>query len=173
MPARAPLRFVVLVGGLAMALGACSGSAPPATATSGATDPPPASTAPVGTPAIPAGPPEIALRVDGGDPVAGQLGTYLWADGGSDAPWLAGTPMSIGIGEGLEAIVEPAVGIAAWHARYVPWDAGGPANAITLAEGSRDPVFPGPPAGTWTIALEVTFATGLGTANYAWQVTVE
>src|SRR3954452_7640141 len=38
-------------------------------------------------------PPEATLAVEGGDPVAGKLGTYIWADGGSDSPWLPGAPI--------------------------------------------------------------------------------
>ena len=35
-------------------------------------------------------PPTAALAVEGGDPTDGQLGTYTWGEGGSDAPWLPG-----------------------------------------------------------------------------------
>ena len=39
---------------------------------------------------VSAEPPAATLAAEGGDPVAGQLGSYTWAGGGSDSPWLPG-----------------------------------------------------------------------------------
>ena len=41
--------------------------------------------------AIGDGPPDAELAAEGGDPVTGQLGTYIWAGAGSDSPWLRGS----------------------------------------------------------------------------------
>lgn len=172
MPAITPLRAVVLFAGLALALGACTGSTAPTT-TPPATDRPADPTAPAGAPGIPAEPPEITLLVEGGDPVTGQLGTYIWGNGGSDAPWLTGAPLRVGAGESLAARVDPFVAISAWRAKVVPWDADGPAGAIPLGNGAGEPAFPAPDPGRWTVHLEVTYAAGLGSANYFWQVDVE
>ncbi|MEX2183660.1 MAG: hypothetical protein WEC14_04390 [Chloroflexota bacterium] len=161
-------RSLVILG-LALAAVGCSGSA---TSTPAMT-PTIATAGPTGTPAVPTEPPEIALLVEGGDPVAGQLGTYTWGDGGSDAPWLTGAPLRVGPGERLAARVEPFAAVSAWEAQVVPWDADGPAGAVPLGSGSGEPAFPAPNPGRWTIHLEVTYAAGLGSANYFWQVDVE
>ena len=58
--------------------------APPTPTAVAATTIPPSSVAGV------AEPPVASLAAEGGDPVVGQLGSYIWADGGSDAPWLPG-----------------------------------------------------------------------------------
>jgi len=175
MPAHAHLRIVVLVGSFAMALGACAGSPPPSAApvVTPASPDPSGQASPTGAPGIPAEPPDIALRVEGGDPVTGQLGTYTWGDGGSDAPWLPGAPLRIGAGEALVARVDPLVAISAWRAQVVPWDADGPAGGVQLGSGTGDPSFPAPDPGRWTVHLDVTYAAGLGSANYFWQVDVE
>ena len=44
-------------------------------------------------------PPVASLAAEGGDPVAGSLGSFTWGDGGSDSPWLAGAPITAGSGE--------------------------------------------------------------------------
>ena len=162
---------------------------PPSPAATIARATPAVSPAPIGSPAAPsptldaslpnvpsdepvAGPPAASLTAEGGDPVVGQLGTYVWADGGSDSPWLPGAPMAVGAGEPLRLRLEPDVGMAGWLARVVPDDAGGAANARPLGEGEGSPSFTAPEPGAWTLEVRVTFADGLGTASYFWALAV-
>ena len=51
-------------------------------------------------------PPDASLAAEGGDPVPGQLGTFTWAGGGSDSPWLPGTPITVGAGESLTVTLD-------------------------------------------------------------------
>jgi hypothetical protein len=118
------------------------------------------------------GPPAASLAAEGGDPVVGQLGTYTWADGGSDAPWLPGAPISVGTGEPLVVRLEPATNVDAWRARIVSAGSSGPAGATVLGEGSGPPTFATPERGAWTLEVQVTFADGRGMASYAWALTV-
>ena len=112
------------------------------------------------------------LAVEGGDPVEGQLGTYTWAGGGSDSPWLPGAPIAAGAGEPMSSAFEPVLGVTAWRARIVPAAADGPSGARLVAEGSGTPRFEAPAAGAWTLEVQVTFAAGLGAASYAWALSV-
>src|SRR5262245_8586370 len=120
---------------------------------------------PATTPAID-GPPAGRLSAEGGDPVTGQLGTYSWADGGSDSPWLPGATISVGAGEPLTVVFDPAISIETWQARSVPWTASGPAGATDLGTGSGDPTFAAPGAGSWTVEVHVAFGDGAGDASY-------
>ena len=134
-------------------------------------------TAPPSEPAPPSAallgsPPMARLAVEGGDPVEGQLGTYTWAGGGSDAPWLPGAPIVAASGEPMAIAFEPAIGIAGWRARIVPAAADGPAGARLLAEGTGTPRFEAPEPGAWTLEVQVTFAAGMGAASYAWALSV-
>jgi hypothetical protein len=112
------------------------------------------------------------LAVEGGDPIEGQLGTYTWAGGGSDSPWLPGAPISAAPGEPMAIVLEPVVGVSAWRARIVPAGADGPAGAQVLAEGSGPPRFEAPGGGAWTLEVQLTFAEGSGAASYAWALDV-
>ena len=118
------------------------------------------------------GPPAALLAAEGGDAVAGQLGTYAWGDGGSDSPWLPGSPIAVGAGEPLSVTVEPARPVAAWRARSVPSGADGPDGATLLGEGAGTPAFAAPPDGSWTIEVHVTYAEGAGDASYFWAAEV-
>ena len=78
-------------------------------------------------------PPDALLAAEGGDPVAGELGTYVWLDSGSDSPWLPGAPHSVGAGEPLTITLVPDGEIRAWTARYVPAAVAGPEGATSSA----------------------------------------
>lgn len=166
---RASLLVVALA---AAACGTSTGSPAPASPAPGS--PAPATALPPVTdePAVD-GPPAALAAVDGGDPIAGQLGTYIWGETGSDSPWLRGAPITVGIGETFTIRLEPAVGIASWSARYVPSTSDDTAGAVSLGEGVGAPALDVPPAGDWTVELAVTFADGQGEARYAWAVRVE
>lgn len=180
-----PFRFVIAAVALAAPL-ALTGCA--ADGGAGATSGPglASSTAGSSSPAVPAtpaapsatvagmdAPPDGRLAAEGGDPVAGQLGTYIWGDSGSDSPWLPGAPIAVGAGEPLAVTFDPDVAVESWTAVYVPTSADGPAGAKTLGEGSGALTFAAPGPGSWTLALDVTFAQGAGSAYYAWRLNVE
>lgn len=134
---------------------------------------PPATGGPRSTIAGRDAPPDALLSAEGGDPVAGQLGTYLWLQSGSDSPWLPGAPIAVGAGEPLSVSVVPDGDIRAWAARYVPAAAAGPEGATTLGDGTGQPRLDAPGPGAWTVELFVEFAAGAGEASYFWRLEVE
>jgi hypothetical protein len=145
-------------------------SSPPAATV--ATSLSPAATAAVSAPPVGDGPPAASLAAEGGDAVEGQLGTYIWRDGGSDSPWLPGSRIAVGAGEPLSVELDPAIEVAAWQARSVPAGVDGPAGAASLGEGTGTPAFPAPGSGTWTIEVHVAFDRGIGDASYFWRLEV-
>ena len=142
-------------------------ASPPAPATA-----PVATPTPVGSTAIGAAPPEASLAAEGGDPVAGQLGTYTWRGGGTDSPWLQGAPMTVGSAEPLTVSFEPPVDIASWQARSVAAGSAGPVGATALGEGSGQPTFTAPGPGAWTVEVHTSFAGDVGSASYFWRLEV-
>jgi hypothetical protein len=143
----------------------------------------PAATAPPSDPAVStsasaqasspaAGPPAATLAADGGDAVAGQLGSFTWADGGSDSPWLPGTPVTVGAGEPLTVTLADGVAVAEWSARRVPAGTADGAGAVGLGGGPAPVTFAAPGPGSWSVQVDVTFGGGLGAAVYYWQLTV-
>jgi hypothetical protein len=144
------------------------------------TPPSPTSSAPPTTPTPPSpslagrdAPPDAVLAAEGGDPITGQLGTYVWFGTGSDAPWLSGAPLTVGGGEPLHLQVVPEGQIAAWEVRDLPAGAGGPGEARTIAKGTGAPAFEAPEPGIWTVEVTLEFAGGAGRAAYFWRLTVE
>jgi hypothetical protein len=142
-------------------------SPPPSSASALPSAPPPASFA------APVLPPDATLAAEGGDPVTGQLGTYLWLGTGSESPWLRGAPLTVGAGEPLSVGFDPDTDIVAWTVRSVPAGQQGPDGATTLAEGRGDPRFDAPGSGAWTLEVFVAFSAGAGEARYFWRLTVE
>lgn len=118
------------------------------------------------------GPPPAQLSAEGGDPVTGQLGTYVWGDGGSDSPWLPGATIAVGAGEPLIVTFPSSAAVATWRARSVPSTADGPAGASVLGEGTGSPAFGAPAAGSWTVEVHVVFDGGVGDASYFWRLEV-
>lgn len=170
----------LLALGLALALGGCA--VDPGSGSPSATSPDTPLTTPLTTPVTPPvaptdldAPPQAMLAAEGGDPVVGQLGTYVWADGGSDSPWLPGAPIAVGAGEPLAVTLDGDALIESWTAIHVPATADGPAGAVTLGAGTgaASPTFAAPGPGSWTVDLEVVFAAGVGSAHYAWRLDVE
>jgi hypothetical protein len=158
-------------GAVAMPAGGSAASAP--------ASPEPAATSPLtagGPSPTVAGrdaPPDALLSAEGGDPVVGQLGTYIWFESGSDAPWLPGAPLAVGAGEPLTVSLVLDGDIRAWSARYVPANSAGPDGATSLGEGAGDPAFAAPGPGSWTVELSAEFAAGAGNAHYFWRLEVE
>ncbi len=112
------------------------------------------------------------LAVEGGDQVAGQLGSYTWNGNGSDSPWLPGTPITVGVGERLTASLDPDVGVAMWSARRVAAGTSDGAGAVGLGEGAAPVSFTAPAPGHWSVQVMIGFAGELGSATYYWDVTV-
>jgi hypothetical protein len=177
--ARSSLAVVAAVafGGLVLACtgqapggGSASSSAPAATALPSD----PGVSASVSPPAssLPAGPPAASLAVEGGDAVVGQLGSFTWADGGSDSPWLPGTPVAMAAGEPLTVTVADGVAVAEWSARRVPAGTTDGAGAVGAGGGPAPVTFAAPGPGSWSVQVDLTFAGGLGAAAYYWQLTV-
>ena len=119
-------------------------------------------------------PPAASVSVDGGDPVVGQLGTFTWENGGSDAPWLDGSPINVGAGEQLTLTLAAPASIDDWRvSRVVPGNRDG-IGAVAMAEGSGEPLtFEAPPTGTWSVEVSVAFNENRGTALYFWLVDVD
>jgi hypothetical protein len=117
-------------------------------------------------------PPAAELAAEGGDAVAGQLGTYIWGDSGSDSPWLPGAPISVGAGEPLTVGFDPAIAVAAWRARIVPSGADGPDGARVIGQGADDPSFHAPGPGSWTVEVHVEYGSSAGDASYFWRLDV-
>ena len=113
-----------------------------------------------------------SLAAEGGDPVVGQLGSFTWGGGGSDSPWLPGTPDR---GRGRRA----AVG----HARRRDADRGldrrpGPGHGARAGRGGVPPArvpapiaFAVPVPGRWTVAVTIRFDDG-DSATWYWQLDV-
>lgn len=156
--------------GLALALGGCA--AGPGSGSPAATVFISPSTTAVPTAVLDA-PPDARLAAEGGDPVTGQVGTYIWGNGGSDSPWLPGAAVAVGAGEPLTVTLDPDTALESWTAIYVPASADGPAGGLDLGAGATSPAFAAPGPGSWTVDLEVVFADGAGTAHYAWRLDVE
>jgi hypothetical protein len=159
MPVRAMTWATVVLAAVA----ACVGSGTPSSTPT--PDDPSTSTprapAPQATTIAPAVVPPVGrLAAEGGDPVSGQLGTYVWRDAGSDSPWLPGAPVKVGAGEPLTVTFDPAIGVASWRARLVPADADDPDGATLLGQGVGDPAFQAPGPGSWTVEVHVAFEAG-------------
>lgn len=167
------VRFIAGAAIVAATMLACG---PAATPGSTASSPSASASGPAGPSPSVAGrdaPPDAVLAAEGGDPVTGQLGTYVWLETGSDSPWLPGAALSVGAREPLTLELEPATAIATWVARFVPADTEGPAGAVTLGRGSGNPAFGAPGPGDFTVEVAIEFAAGAGNASYFWRLEVE
>ncbi len=104
--------------------------------------------------------------------MTGELGTFIWGDGGSDSPWLPGARLHVGAGERLTLTLSPAIGTVGWRTQYTRAGATDPTGARSLGSGTGDVVLTAPGKGHWTLAIAVDFADGLGSANYFWRLEV-
>ena len=171
---RAVARLLVGLAVIVAVVGACAGGGV------GSTDGPglPTATGPAtapsaaATPADGSSPPDATLSAEGGDAVRGQLGSYTWSETGSDSPWLPGASVAVGVGERLTVGLVPTGATASWRARYVPATQDSAAGAVSLGEGPGAPEFTTPPAGTWTVEVQVEFPAGIGSASYYWRLEV-
>jgi len=117
-------------------------------------------------------PPAASLSAEGGEPVAGQLGSFTWQAGGSDSPWLPGSAIRVGAGEPLTVVLADVVGVAEWTARRVPAGATDGSGAVGLGSGQAPIAFAAPEVGTWSVQVVIRFADGVGDAAYYWAIEV-
>jgi hypothetical protein len=154
------LHLPLLLGAL-LAITACGAPPPPAT-----TEASPASTEP-----IPQQPPVAVLSFPGGQPTAGDLGTYIYRGAGSDAPWLPGEPLAVPpTGALAEVFLSEPLRVTSWRARVAPAGrAPGIGEEREIATGEGPIVFE-LPSGAWTLQLSVQFGDGIGEATWYWQL---
>lgn len=113
------------------------------------------------------------MQAEGGDPVTGQLGSYTWADGGSDSPWLPGNPIKVGAGEPLTVVVADGPVVADWSAARVVRGTRDGAGAVSLGSADGDPIrFLAPDPGRWSVQVHVRFQGGSDSAAYYWLLDV-
>ena len=120
-------------------------------------------------------PPDGRLAVEGGDPVVGELGTWSWNNAGSDAPWLPGYAIHVGVGERLSFAMAKPVPIESWTvSRVPPSSVPGNDGVVELGSGTGSAItVPAPPVGKWSVAVHVRFDGNLGDATYYWAVSVD
>ncbi len=179
--------------GLAAVLAACGGGvaaspAPPASpVASGLSASPdplsttlPSATATPSTPApsptatalLPEPPAASLAGLVGGGTAAGSLGSFTWAGGGSDAPWIVGTRAgSVGVGRPLRLTfggpVQPT-----WTAAWAKVVHGTAESPVGGAAGVGDGSVTAPAAGgDWTLGVTATFGPGAN-ATYFWRLAV-
>lgn len=172
MAAARTLAAMAILWILAGTLVGCAGrpGTPPETTATPAATASAATATPADGPGLPT-PPEADLAVEGGDPVAGQLGTFVWADGGSDSPWLPGAPIRAATGEILSVSLMPGVAMSHWSALLAPAASSGGAGAIDVGSGSAPARVVSPQAGSWTLAVTLDFGDA-GSATYFWLLEV-
>ena len=177
------VRWLVILAIVALGVAACTGSAasleataasPAASATASLAIPSTGSSTTSDRPAPSRGePPQATLAAEGGDPVAGTLGSFTWGDGGSDSPWLPGAPIAVAPGEPLTVHLADDVPIVDWTAKRDAATTADGIGAVAIATGGAALVsFPALPPGAWSVQLVITFGDGLGSGAYYWTVTV-
>jgi len=118
-------------------------------------------------------PPAASLQADGGDPVVGEVGSYTWNGGGSDSPWLQGSPIRVGAGEPLTVTLASGPAIGDWTVQRVAGGTSGGTGAVAMGSGEGTPIaFIAPGPGSWSILVNVRFAQGSDTAAYYWLLDV-
>ena len=122
--------------------------------------------------ATPDPPPAASLSAEGGDPVAGELGSYTWGGVGSDSPWLPGAPIAVGAREPLAVTFAGGPAVAHWTARRARAGATSPIGAVPAGGGAGPVAIDAPAAGSWTLAVTVEFAGGIGSATWYWRLDV-
>jgi hypothetical protein len=117
-------------------------------------------------------PPDAAVLVTGAEALLGQLGSFTWRTGGSDAPWLQGTRGSVPPDRPLQFGLSRDVPVDEWSVAYAAAGQQSPERLVALdPTGAPLEVVP-PPAGRWTVVLRVRFGAGLGDAAWYWTLIV-
>jgi hypothetical protein len=176
---RAPVRALVAVAVGLLVVVACgrgspttgtTGTSGPATVTPAAVEPSATAIA-LASPSTSSLPPAASLAAEGGEPVAGQLGSFTWGDGGSDSPWLPGAPIAVGAAEPLAVSFADPTPTGAWTAVWAPADDRTGTGTVALGDGSGPIGFAITAPGRWTVAVTVAFLQG-GSATWYWLVEV-
>ena len=114
------------------------------------------------------------LAAEGGDPVAGQLGTYTWAGRRIGRPWLPGAPIAVGAGEPLTVTVDPAVADRLVVGALVPAAARRPGRRRVTRRGRGHPGASRPGSGRLDGRGPASGSpTASGDASYFWRLTVD
>ena len=111
-------------------------------------------------------PPRAATRS------SGQLGSYTWGGVGSDSPWLPGAPIAVGAREPLAVTFAGGPPVARWTARRARAGATSPVGAVPAGGGTGPIAVDAPASGSWTLAVTVEFAGGIGSATWYWRLDV-
>ncbi len=158
---------------------ATAAATPPLTpAPSSATAPPTAGSEPSPTQAaspapIPATPPVAVLGGLDGPAASGQLGSYTWGSGGSDAPWIVGEALGTATsGASLDVSLAGATP-ASWTAAWAEVSGGIAGSPSAGASGSGQVAVTAPAkAGDWTLRVTATFGPGHN-ATYFWHLAIK
>lgn len=157
---RIAVRLPLVLLGALLATAACGAPQPPVTL-----DPSPTPTGDL----LPPQPPIAVLTYPGGQPTAGDLGSYAFRGVGSDSPWLPGEPIAVPPAGALgEVFLSEPLRVASWWARVAPAGrAPKPGELREIGAGDRPIAFE-LPAGGWTLQLSVQFGDGIGDATWYW-----
>ena len=125
-------------------------------------------------------PPLALLSVDGGEPMTGALGTYVYEGSGSDAPWLPAAslePVQVPAGATLELTLESASAFVSWSAQVAAAEdvRGESRTGLGQSEGSermKSAAFASPEAGQWVLAVRVFYPDDRGDAFLFWLLDV-
>jgi len=175
---RVPARRVAIVAAV-IAVAACGPAEPPSSATATPAPTSGASTAtalpspPLDPPITLDEPPRANLLAGNGGPVAGDLGSYVIGEKGSDSPWLPGEPVTVPADSRMTIRLEQGIAIGPWQARMTEASDAEGLNALPFGSGAGDISLTAPRAGAWTLAVTLEFAGFDGEATYYWRVSVE
>jgi hypothetical protein len=116
-------------------------------------------------------PPPGATLVAGGVRQAGEAGSWAWAGGTSDAPWLPVTALErVDVPAGAATVeLEGGVDVESWTVGAASADDTEGIEVEPLGDGSGTPSFR-LPSGDWVVAVDVRFADGRGSAVYYWHL---
>ena len=121
--------------------------------------------------------PGAELSVAGGGTVPGKLGSYVYDQRGSDAPWFPASalePVAAPVGAALEVNLSGGLGIAGGRARVAAaadTEGSQPRGLEATTDGRRLSLV-GPSAGSWVLSVEIDYPDGLGSGAYFWRLEV-
>jgi hypothetical protein len=128
----------------------------------------------------PASPPAAQIEpADGGEPIAGRVGSFTYCDLAVDAlPPRAESLTPVALGDPAHIVLSvPASGegFISNRAGYWPASEWQGDEVVLTSDATAAPLttteFAGPPTGDWMLAIHLIFASG-GSALYYWHVTV-
>ena len=170
-----------LLGGCALVGASPTPSTPAPTPTATASP----TTSPTEVEPTPEAPPLASLVLADGTEHDGTVGTYCYRESCSDSPFWptadsldpvelasAGAQLGVELPAGFEFV--------AWVARYAARDDYQAETVYPLGSGGSadgtaqigQATFDAPPSGEWLVEVSLTFADGVGSANYYWLVAV-